>query len=73
MATTNESAQAAEKSFSAPSLTLPKGGGAIRGIGEKLGANPVSGTGTLSIPLAASPGAGFSPQLSEPASIPKPK
>ena len=28
-------------SVSPPPLTLPKGGGAIRGIGEKFGANPV--------------------------------
>ena len=48
-----------------PTLSLPKGGGAIRGIGEKFTANPVSGTGSMSIPIAASPGrAGFSPQLS---------
>src|SRR5439155_14852059 len=47
-----------------PSVSLPKGGGAIRGIGEKFGVDPVRGTGTLSIPLAASPGrSGFGPQL----------
>src|SRR5213596_2995507 len=49
----------------APSITLPKGGGAIRGIGEKFGANPVTGTGSLSVPIAVSPGrSGFGPQLS---------
>ncbi len=43
-----------------PSLSLPKGGGAIRGIGEKFSTNPATGTGSLSIPLATSPGrAGF--------------
>ena len=48
-----------------PSPTLPKGGGAIRGIGEKFAANPVTGTGSLSIPLAVSPGrSGFAPNLS---------
>ena len=48
-----------------PSISLPKGGGAIRGIGEKFAANPVTGTGSLSIPIAASPGrGGFDPQLS---------
>jgi len=48
----------------APSLSLPKGGGAIRGIGEKFGANPVTGTGSLTVPIAASPGrSGFGPQL----------
>lgn len=50
---------------SAPAIALPKGGGAIRGIGEKLAANPVTGTGTFSIPIATSPArGGFGPQLS---------
>jgi RHS repeat-associated protein len=49
----------------APSISLPKGGGAIRGIGEKFAANPVTGTGSLSVPLAVSPGrSGFGPRLS---------
>ncbi len=48
-----------------PAISLPKGGGAIRGIGEKFGANPVTGTGSMSVPIAASPGrSGFGPQLS---------
>jgi hypothetical protein len=50
--------------FQAPSITLPKGGGAIQGIGEKFQANPVTGTGSLSVPIAISPGrGGFAPQL----------
>src|SRR5262245_45170272 len=50
---------------SPPTLALPKGGGAIRGIGEKFAANPVTGTGSMSIPIAISPGRdGFGPQLS---------
>src|SRR5215212_7646939 len=49
----------------APSIQLPKGGGAIRGIGEKFAANPVTGTGSMSVPIATSPGrSGFGPQLS---------
>jgi hypothetical protein len=32
---------------SAPTLSLPKGGGAIRGMGEKFAANPVTGTGSM--------------------------
>ena len=45
--------------------SLPKGGGAIRGIGEKFGANPVTGTGSMTIPIITSPGrSGFGPQLS---------
>ena len=47
-----------------PAINLPKGGGAIRGIGEKFTANPVTGTGSMSVPIAASPGrSGFGPQL----------
>jgi Salmonella virulence plasmid 65kDa B protein len=50
---------------STPSISLPKGGGAIRGIGEKFGANPVTGTGSMTVPIATSPGrSGFGPQLS---------
>jgi RHS repeat-associated protein len=49
----------------AQAISLPKGGGAIRGIGEKFGANPVTGTGSMSVPIAASPGRSrFGPQLS---------
>lgn len=49
----------------APQVSLPKGGGAIRGMGEKFAANPVTGTGSMSIPIATSPGrGGFGPQLS---------
>src|SRR5437879_9366338 len=48
-----------------PHIALPKGGGAIRGIGEKFAANPVTGTGSLTVPVYASPGrSGFGPQLS---------
>jgi RHS repeat-associated protein len=50
---------------SAPQILMPKGGGAIRGIGEKFAANPVTGTGSLTVPIYASPGrSGFGPQLS---------
>jgi hypothetical protein len=48
-----------------PAIALPKGGGAIHGIGEKFAAHPVTGTGSMSVPLATSPGrSGFGPQLS---------
>jgi Salmonella virulence plasmid 65kDa B protein len=51
-------------SRSPPTISLPKGGGAIRGIGEKFAANPVSGTGSMTVPIATSPGrSGFGPQL----------
>lgn len=48
-----------------PSISLPKGGGAIRDIGEKFTAHPATGTGSLNVPIFASPGrSGFGPQLS---------
>src|SRR5216683_2702641 len=60
-----ESPQNRDFAVSAPQLNLPKGGGAIRGIGERFAANPVTGTGSLSVPIYASPGrSGFGPQLS---------
>ena len=56
---------AAGGAFSPPAISLPKGGGAIRGLGEKFSANPVTGTGSLSVPVYTSPGrSGFGPQLS---------
>jgi len=37
---------------------------AIRGIGEKFGANPVTGTGSMTVPVPVNPGrSGFGPQL----------
>jgi len=43
-----------------PAPTLPKGGGAIRSIGEKYTTDPSTGSGSLTVPLATSPGrAGF--------------
>jgi hypothetical protein len=67
--TKSGSQQAAEpdKSYFSPpaAVSLPKGGGAIKGMGEKFAANPVTGTGSMTVPLATSPGrSGFGPQLS---------
>lgn len=54
-----------DAAIKAPSISLPKGGGAIRGIGEKFATNPVTGTGSMNIPIVTSPGrGGFGPQLS---------
>ena len=51
------------KGINVPSISLPKGGGAIRGIGEKFSANPVTGGGSMSVPLPATPGrSGFGPK-----------
>ncbi len=54
-----------KSSISVPSLSLPKGGGAIKGIGEKFSANPVTGTGSLSVPIFTTPSrSDFYPKLS---------
>ncbi len=61
---TPSSAKSEDFLLKAPELSLPRGGGAMKGIGEKFAANPVTGTGSMSIPLALSPGrGGFGPQL----------
>jgi len=50
----------------APSIGLPKGGGALRGIGEKFQVNPATGTGAMAVPLPLSPSrlGGLVPSLS---------
>jgi hypothetical protein len=58
-------ASAGDSPSAPPAISLPKGGSAIRGMGEKFSANPVTGTGSLSVPIYTSPGrSGFGPQLS---------
>lgn len=47
-----------------PSISLPKGGGAIKGIDEKFSVNAVNGTSSFSVPLPSSPARGASPSLS---------
>ena len=46
-----------------PSISLPKGGGAIKGIDEKFSVNAVNGTASFSVPLPFSPVRGASPSL----------
>lgn len=46
-----------------PSISLPKGGGALKGIDEKFSVNAVNGTAAFSIPLPVSPARGVVPQL----------
>ena len=61
----DENNKSGNNQINVPSISLPKGGGAMRGIGEKFAANPVTGTGSMSVPIATSPGrTGFGPQLS---------
>jgi hypothetical protein len=51
--------------FSLPSITVPKGGGAIRGIGEKFSINAVTGTASFTVPINTSVARQeFGPQLS---------
>jgi len=61
---TSANDQSGKRNAGLPTISLPKGGGAIRGVGEKFAANPVTGTGSMSVPIAVTPGrSGFSPQL----------
>ena len=47
------------------SLSLPKGGGAIRGLGEKFQTNSANGTASLTVPIPLSKSrSGFQPALS---------
>src|SRR3712207_3115197 len=46
-------------------ISLPKGGGALQGIGEKFAVDPHTGTGTFTVPISLPPGRnGFQPELS---------
>jgi RHS repeat-associated protein len=64
MADQRNEAQGPPSPFAVPQVNLPKGGGAIRGIGEKFAANPVTGTISMSVPIHASSGrSGFGPEL----------
>src|SRR5215203_4906078 len=50
---------------SSAALSLPKGGGALHGIGEKFAPDLHTGTGNFTVPLVLPPGRnGFEPQLS---------
>ncbi|MCO1577179.1 hypothetical protein M8C13_15580 [Crossiella sp. SN42] len=47
-----------------PSLSLPRAGGAIRGMGDKFATNPVTGTAAVSVPVALTAGRpGVAPEL----------
>jgi hypothetical protein len=52
------------KAASSDVIALPKGGGALHGIGEKFSPDLHTGTGNFTVPLALPPGRnGFQPQL----------
>ena len=54
----------ANKSGSSGVISLPKGGGALHGIGEKFSPDLFTGTGNFTVPIALPPGRnGFQPQL----------
>ena len=52
------SAGADTAQFRPPAISLPKGGGAIHGMGEKFTTNLASGTGAMAIPIPVSSGRG---------------
>src|SRR4051812_46842750 len=51
-------AQDRDRGLVAQSISLPKGRGAIREIGEEFAPNPVRGTGSITVPVATSQGLG---------------
>src|SRR5690242_11245197 len=59
-----QSKSQADKPSMLPAITTPKGGGAIKGIGEKFEVAGATGTASLSVPLPVSPGRnGFGPAV----------
>ena len=64
MAATGQKNNNVPDAIQMPSISIPKGGGAITGMGEKFQVNPATGTGGMTTPIAMSPGRnGFTPQL----------
>ncbi|UII33140.1 insecticidal toxin complex protein [Fulvivirga ulvae] len=60
-----EERSSASNSIDIPSISLPKGGGALKGIDEKFAVNAANGTSSFSMSLPLSPGrGGFSPSVS---------
>src|SRR5512138_2470771 len=54
-----------KSSTSGQVISLPKGGGALHGIGEKFAPDLFTGTGNFTVPIELPPGRkGFQPQLS---------
>ncbi len=63
LSSAEEQKQTQSRAIKVPSISLPKGGGAIKGIDEKFSVNAVNGTASLSIPLPFSQARGASPAL----------
>jgi RHS repeat-associated protein len=62
--TTTGSGSAPAPGATLPSIAVPKGGGAVRGIDEKVTVGLATGTASLSVPVPTTPGrAGFGPAL----------
>ncbi len=59
----SESGKTKSNAIKVPSISLPKGGGAIKGIDEKFSVNAVNGTASFSIPLPFSPARALTPSL----------
>jgi hypothetical protein len=59
----NDRGRTESNAIEIPSINLPKGGGAIKGIDEKFSVNAVNGTAALSIPFPLSPARGATPGL----------
>ncbi|MEO6548019.1 MAG: SpvB/TcaC N-terminal domain-containing protein [Ferruginibacter sp.] len=57
------SAETKSNAIEVPSITLPKGGGAVKGIDEKFSVNAVNGTSSFSVQLPFSPARGASPSI----------
>ena len=58
-----EKGKTKSNAINVPSISLPKGGGAIKGIDEKFSVNAVNGTAAFSIPLPVSQARGAIPAL----------
>ncbi len=59
----NDRGRTKSNAIDIPSINLPKGGGAIKGIDEKFSVNAVNGTAALSIPFPLSPARSATPSL----------
>ena len=63
MMNTNNQKETSTVAVAVAAPSLPKGGGAIQGMGEALGSVGMSGMASFSIPLPISPGRGYAPGL----------